>query len=457
MTESSNIDDRTMRELYTHPFLRAVAADVAAVMCSYNRINSSWACQNAEGLNGILKTDFGFQGYVMSDWYGTHSGVSASVSGLDMDMPGDIYNTTGSFFGANLTKAVYNGSVPQDRLDDMAQRVMAAYYLMGQDQDFPEVNFDSNHIGGENNSHVDVREQHGDLIRKIGAASTVLLKNVNNTLPLNKPRSIALIGEDMGPPRNGPNGYDNHGGLSGTLAVGWGSGTASFTYLVDPLQAFSQQVLKDGSSLTWNIDNTDPWAAGQAAIGSEVAIVGVASDSGEDLGTAVEGLTGDRNELDLWHNGTEIILSVAANHSNVVVVVHAVGPVIMEEWIDHPNVTAVVWAGLPGQETGNSLLDVLYGSYNPSAKLPYTIAKDRSDYPADVQYNLTGNEDVNYTEKLNIDYRHFLSENITPRYPFGFGLSYTQFEISGVSVETKENAQDSTEGVRELGGFLADW
>lgn len=143
-----------------------------------------------------------------------------------MDMPGDINYDGGktSYFGPNLTMAVNNGSVPEARLDDMAQRVVAAWYLVGQDQNYPAVNFDA---WGDQNEHVDVQGDHYLNIRDVGKASTVLLKNKNKALPLNKPRSIALIGEDMGPAPNGPNGFPDRGGSAGTLAMGWGSGTVS--------------------------------------------------------------------------------------------------------------------------------------------------------------------------------------------------------------------------------------
>lgn len=161
-TSSSNIPSRALHEIYSHPFLRAVQADVASVMCSYNLVNNSWACQNSETLNGILKTDYGFPGYVMSDWQATESGVSAVNSGLDMTMPGDIvFGSLTSYFGGNLTEAVKNGSVEMERVDDMALRILAGFYLLGQDQDYPEVNFDAFRRGsGENNSHVDVRGEH---------------------------------------------------------------------------------------------------------------------------------------------------------------------------------------------------------------------------------------------------------------------------------------------------------
>lgn len=156
-TSSSNIDDRTLREVYAHPFLRAVQADVASVMCSYNLVNGSWGCQNAQLLNGLLKTDYGFGGYVMSDWNAQHSGVLSANNGLDMTMPGDIDMNGGktTYWGEHLVEAVKNGSVVPARLNDMAQRIMAAWYLTGQDQNFPDVNFDSWSKGGDKNQNVD--------------------------------------------------------------------------------------------------------------------------------------------------------------------------------------------------------------------------------------------------------------------------------------------------------------
>jgi len=161
-TSSSNVDDRTMREIYTHPYLRAVAADVAAIMCSYNLINGSWACQNSKTQNGILKTDFGFQGFIVSDWTATHSVVNAVNSGEDMDMPGDVtFGSLTSFFGQNLTDGVNNGSIANERLDDMTERIIASWYLLEQDQAYPEVSFDSfRRPGGANNSNINVQEDH---------------------------------------------------------------------------------------------------------------------------------------------------------------------------------------------------------------------------------------------------------------------------------------------------------
>lgn len=133
---SSNVDDRTEHEIYLHPFLRSIQANVATFMCSYNLINNSHSCQNSDLLNGRLKTEMGFQGLVMSDWGAQHSGVASANAGLDMSMPGDVfccYRQNGSYWGRNLTQAVNNGSVAMSRLDDMATRILAAWYLVGQD------------------------------------------------------------------------------------------------------------------------------------------------------------------------------------------------------------------------------------------------------------------------------------------------------------------------------------
>lgn len=274
------------------------------------------------------------------------------------------------------------------------------------------------------------------LIRHIGAASTVLLKNVNNTLPLSAPMTLALVGQDLGPSWLGPNGYADRGGLNGTLAMGWGSGTAEFPYLIDPLQAITARARQDGTDIDWWFDNWDTDSAQTVATAKEVVIVGVNSDSGEYY-IDVDGNIGDRKNLSAWYNGDNLIQAVTNVSSNVVVVVHSVGPMDMEAWIDNPNITAVLWAGLPGQESGNSLVDVLYGEYNPSGRLPYTVAKKREDYAADIIYVNTDSPaetNVNYTEGLNIDYRHFLAKNITPRFAFGYGMSYTKFNYTNLQV-----------------------
>lgn len=444
-TGSSNLDERTEREIYLHPFLRGIQAGAVSVMCSYNLVNNSWACQNSELLNGRLKTELGFQGYVMSDWGAHHSGVASALAGLDLSMPGGTsccdFNVTASFWGPNLTEAVHNGSVPRTRLDDMATRVLSGTYFLHQDCDYPEVSFNFfDWLDPQTNGAIDATKDHDVVARRVAAAGTVLLKNVNGTLPLHKPRKLALVGSDAGPLLKGPNYHsDRIGWPYGTLGEGWGSGTVDYSYFISPYEAIQRRARQDRTAVDWSMDDFDLDNARAVANYTDAALVFVTSLSGEGFGTVPEGLAGnmgDRNNLTLWSGGEELIRAVANQNNNTVVIVHAVGPVLMEEWIEHPNVTAVVWANLPGAESGNSLVDVLWGDYNPSGRLPYTIARRREDYSADVLYNDNATHaQINFTEGIMVDYRHFDAHDIEPRFAFGFGLSYTQFVYDGLHVE----------------------
>ncbi|KAH0590484.1 hypothetical protein H2248_000632 [Termitomyces sp. 'cryptogamus'] len=433
-SSSSNVDDRTQHEIYAAPFLRSVQANVASVMCSYNQINGSYACENDKTLNGILKDEFGFPGYVVSDWWATHSTLSVN-NGLDMTMPGDISLSSGTtYFGQALVNAVQSGSVSQSRIDDMALRILAAWYLVGQDSSFPSVNFNAWNINAPVNTHVDVQGDHKAIIRNIGVASTVLLKNAKNVLPLVSPKSIGIVGNGAGSSSRGPNGYTDRSGNDGVLAMGWGSGTADFPYLITPLDAITAKAKVTGTTISSSLSDTDLNAAANAVLEKDVAIVFITADSGEGYLT-VEGNAGDRNDLGAWHGGDALVAKVASVNSNTIVVVNSVGPIIMEAWIDHVNVTAVVWSGLPGQEAGNSVTDILYGLYNPSGRLPYTIGKSTSDYAAQVLYSSSASIlSIPYSEGLFVDYRHFDKNAITPRFEFGFGLSYTTFQYSSMSI-----------------------
>ncbi|KAI0781584.1 glycoside hydrolase family 3 protein [Irpex lacteus] len=432
---TSDVDDRTQHEVYLHPFLRSVQANIAAFMCSYNQINGTYACENNGTLNGLLKHELAFQGYVMSDWFATHSTAPAANNGLDMNMPGEIIpGVIVSYFGLALELAVDVGDVSHDRIDDMATRILAAWYLLGQDKDYPAVNFNSKDPNSPINQHVNVQGDHASLIRTIGAASTVLLKNERKALPLKAPKSIAVIGSGAGSNPDGPNACTDRGCNKGVLAMGWGSGTANFPYLIAPLDALTNRSAMDGTNITSSLSDDDTTAAAKAAAGKDVAFVFITADSGEEVET-VEFNFGDRNNLDAWHNGDKLVQAVAQVKNNTIVVVNTVGPIIVDAWIDNPNITALVWSGLPGQEAGNSLVDVLYGAYNPSGRLPYTIAKSEKDYSARVDYSLHFDIlHIPYSEALFIDYRHFDQANIDPRFEFGFGLSYTTFMYSGLSI-----------------------
>ena len=403
-TMSSDVDDRSLHELYLWPFADAVHANVAALMCSYNKINGTWACENDRVLNQIAKEELGFKGYVMTDWNAQHSTVESAVNGLDMTMPGSDFNGGNVLWGPALSQAVNSGRVPQERVDDMVRRILASWYFYGQDQDFPSVNLDAN-----------VQGNHKENVRAVARDGIVLLKNDDAILPLNKPGKIALVGSAAATGNHAENGCADHGCNEGALGMGWGSGTADYTYFVSPEDAIKERAQSDGTEVGTSLtDQTS--GVGSAVSGADVAFVFITADSGEGYIT-VEDNVGDRKTLDPWHNGNQLVQAVAEASDNVVVVVHSVGPIVLDSILSNPSVKAIVWAGLPSQENGNALVDVLYGEVSPSGKLPYTIAKKESDYGSRVVQG-----DDNFSEGLFIDYRHFDAEGIEPQYEFGFGL-----------------------------------
>lgn len=447
---SSNLDDKTLHELYLWPFADAVRAGTGSIMCAYNKVNNSQACQNSYLQNYILKGELGFQGFIMSDWDAQHSGVASTLAGLDMTMPGDTdFNSGASFWGGNLTLSIINGTVPQWRLDDAALRIMAAYYYVGRDEVNIPVNFDSwsrdtygnSHSFAQTgygliNQHVDVRADHFRSIRRSAAKSTVLLKN-SGVLPLSgEEKWTGVFGNDAAEAEGGANGCADRGCNNGTLAMGWGSGTADFPYLITPLEAIKSEVAGNGGLVT---SVTNNWAYSQIqALAKQVsvAIVFVNADSGEGYIT-VDGNMGDRNNLTLWQDGEALIQNVTANNNNTIVVIHSVGPVLVNSFYDNDNVTAILWAGLPGQESGNAIADILYGRVNPGGKLPFTFGSDAAEYGPDLIYEPIAGADSpqdNFDEGVFIDYRAFDKQNITPVYEFGFGLSYTTFEYSDIKV-----------------------
>ncbi|KAF7185498.1 Beta-glucosidase 1 [Pseudocercospora fuligena] len=307
---SSNIDDTTLHELYLWPFADAVRAGLVSIMCSYNRINNSDACQNSYLQNYILKDELGFQGFIMSDWQATHSGVSSILAGLDMTMPGDVeFDTATSYFGPNLTIGVLNGSIPQWRLDDMATRILAAWYFVDGDseENNKPTNFNSWTLDTYGSFHSYVGPEYG-----------------------------YVFGEDAGPNLEGPNGCADRGCAQGTVAIGWGSGTGNFPYLITPDAAIQREI-------------TDHYGAYESILS----------------------------------NGALTQIQALARRAAQVGVIHSTAQIEIQEWKDHPNVTAILWAGLPGEQSGNSLADVLYGRVNPGAKLPFTIGRNRSDYGTD--------------------------------------------------------------------------
>lgn len=460
---SSNVDDRTLHELYAWPFADAVRAGVASVMCSYNMVNNSYACANSKLLNGVLKDEMGFQGFVMSDWLAQRSGVASALAGLDMTMPGDglVWQDGESLWGPELSRAVLNGSVPVERLDDMVTRVVAAWYQLGQDDEelfgikgpnfsswtdeergvpFPGSPSEQEEVVV--NRYVDVQADHKDVARQVAAEGTVLLKN-EGILPLGRDGSTAskkvsgkvrvgIFGEDAGP-GEGANACPDRGCNQGTLASGWGSGAVEFPYLVTPLEAL-RQTFDSNVALTEHLSNT----VKSSDLNQDICIVFANSDAGEGY-MSWSNVRGDRPDLLLQKGSDDLVRKVATGCPETIVVLHTVGPVTLENWIDLPGVKAVVLANLPGQESGNALVDILSGDVSPSGKLPYTMGKRLEDYGPGGQVMYYPNAPVpqqDFEEGVFVDYRYFDKEGIEPRYEFGYGLSYTTFEIRDVVVKS---------------------
>lgn len=309
---SANVDDRTLHELYAFPFMDALREGAGAVMCSYQRANHSYACQNSKLLNGILKTELGFEGFVVSDWDGQMSGVASANAGLDLVMPG------AGFWGDSLVEAVGNGSVTEDRISDMATRILAPWYYLQQENAYPPPAIYTNL---EKHFPVDVQADHAELIEEIGAAGTVLVKNVNNTLPFKKPRFLCVYGYDATVEASPWQNRDRYGGgydvnfgwntFNGTLITGGGSGSTSPPYVVSPFQALQERVAKDRGLLRWDFysDNPTPYLNADACL---VFINAYASESFDR--TSLTDEFSDR-----------LVLNVASWCANTIVVVHSAG------------------------------------------------------------------------------------------------------------------------------------
>ncbi|KAI9335423.1 glycoside hydrolase superfamily [Zopfochytrium polystomum] len=414
---------RALHEVYLKPFRACVEAGVAAVMCGYNAVNGSLACANPAVMS-LLKDELGFQGFVMTDWYASTDTVATANGGSDMAMPGNHVEGIGSdpLFGQNLEAAVKNGQVPLARVDDMATRILTSWIKVGQnDGTFPWTNFDS--WTPSNSKPIGVQADHKVHIRAVGGASTILTKNADATLPITaaKYKTIAVIGDDARAPSN-PNACSDHGCIDGVVAQGWGSGTSFFPYLVAPVDGITAAASKRSIKVVSSLSNSGSDGA-NAAKSADLAVVFVAANSGEEYIT-VNGNKGDRNDLNLWSNGDALIAAVAATGKPTAVVVHGPGAVNMSAWLDLPNIKAIVYALMPGQEAGNAVADVLFGDVNPSGRLPFVVARNRDEYAADVVY---ADAPVRYDEGILVDYRWFEARGRTPVYPFGHGLSYTRF------------------------------
>lgn len=455
---SANIGDRSMHEVYLWPFADVVRAGCGGVLCSYNQVNNTYACENSYLLNYLLKEELGFQGFVVSDWGAQHSGVTSALSGLDMSMPGEVFDDWlggRSYWGPLLTRAVYNQTIPQERLNDMVTRILTPFFAaklvaLPLEEDTPNFSSWTSHTYGQQypyqhfgaivqqNWHADVRSSRGDEIGlQIAREAIVLLKNSGHNLPIARSdgvRRLVLAGSGAGPDPKGFNCKDKKC-VDGVLTSGWGSAAVNNAQLETPFEAIAKRARKEGIAFDYTSDNWDLERAEELADYADMAIVMVSAFSGEGY-IEVDGNYGDRKNLSLWNNGDDLIEHIADRCRKTVVIVNAVGPVDMEAWIEHPNVVAVVYTAPLGQFVGQALADVLFGDVSPSGKLPFTIGRKPQHY-------VTLVDDINdridpqdtFERGIYLDYRFFDKHTIKPRFPFGYGLSYTRFLVSHLEIK----------------------
>jgi len=415
------LEKRAMQETDLLAFQIAIGmAKPAGVMCSYNRVNGDFACENQYVLTDVLKKEWGFKGFVLSDWEATHSTVKAALAGLDQEQPGDGY------FGAPLKKAVQDGQVPMARLGDMVHRIVRSMFATGV-VDNPPVRRVVDPFKGREDA------------RKIEEESLVLLKNEGGILPLvaGDGKTIVIIGghADEGVLSGGGSAQvDAPGGRPGGSV--WGR---PVYFPSSPLQFVTEQA---GSGAKVSFDaGTDVAEAAKAAAKAQVAIVFVTQWMSEGM---------DRPTLSLPDNQDALVEAVAKANPNTVVVLETGGPVSMP-W--HKQVKGIVEAWFPGIGGGEAIANVLFGRVNASGKLPVTFAVDEAQLPHPTVTGLTattenngmngggfhGMQSKNFTVDYNVEgmkvgYKWFQVKDETPLFPFGFGLSYTSFAYSGLKV-----------------------
>ena len=453
-TYNAVLSRRAMQETDLLAFQIAIRmAQPAGVMCSYNRVNGDFACENHYTLTDVLKQQWGFKGFVLSDWEATHSTVKAALAGLDMEQPGDQY------FGAPLKQAVQDGQVPQARLNDMVHRIVRSMIANGVVDD-PPLRSVVNPFQGRNDA------------QKIEESSMVLLKNQDGILPLNAgDRTIAVIGgkADFGVVSGGGSAQvDAPGGRPGGSE--WG---VPVYFPSSPLRYIAQQAERQANcgvdafagggvhKVKISFDaGTSPAKAAQAAAQANVAVVFVTQWMSEGM---------DRPSLSLPDNQDALVEAVAKANPNTVVVLETGGPVTMP-WRDQ--VKGIVEAWYPGIGGGQAIAAALYGKVNAWGKLPVTFPAGEAQLPHPQVSGLTagaGNNGMNggghrkkaknFTVDYNVEgmavgYKWFQVKQETPLYPFGFGLSYTRFAYSALDVAP--NAQSVSFVVKNTGARGGD-
>ncbi len=422
-----NIDERSMRESDLLSFeIGLRISNAGGVMCSYNRVNGDFACENKYLLTNVLRKDWNFKGFVLSDWGGTHSTVKASAAGLDNEEPSQI------FYGEPMKKAVQSGEVSMAELDEHVRRILRTEFATGI-VDYPV-----------QRSVVDVVAGF-EIAQDIAEQSIVLLKNEHATLPLDtsKLRSIAVIGAhaDIGMISGGGSAQVDPPGGNAIMPPGQGRSAwmANMWFPTSPLKAIRAKA--PGTDIEFE-SGDDPDAAVALAKKSDFAIVFAYQWESEGM---------DLKNLSLPGKQDELIGAVAAANPRTIVVLETGGPVLMP-WAD--KVDGIVEAWYAGSRGAEAVTNVLVGQVNPSAKLPLTFPKSESDlpHPSIVKPPPTSTAEhykseaakmesaglpafqITYDEGLKVGYKWYDAESKPVLFPFGYGLSYTTFSYSGLKV-----------------------
>jgi beta-glucosidase len=394
------VDERTLREIYLPAFEAAVREGrVASLMGAYNKVNGAYCCENAGLLEQILKENWGFKGFVTSDFGAVHSTAPSALAGLDLEMP------TGKYFGSNLEAAVESGRVPMSVIDDKLIRRFRTMMEFGFFDHAPK------------SKPIPVHKD-GVEARLLAEEGMVLLKNAGNELPLDPKslRRIAVIGPFAAKAATG----------------GGGSSQVAPLYTVAPVDGIQQRV--GPKAKVAFADGKDVPEAVALARASDVAVVMVGDGETE----------GRDHSLALSGNQDALVEAVAAANPRTVVVLKTGSPVLMP-WVD--KVPAILEAWYPGEEDGCAVAAVLCGDVNPSGKLPITFPRCLADLAANTPEKYPGtNNVVRYSEGVFVGYRHFDAENIEPLFPFGHGLSYTAFAYKNLSVSSKNLSAGSQSG-----------
>jgi beta-glucosidase len=423
---SSVISKRAMQESDLLAFHIAISiANPGAVMCSYNRINGDFGCENSYTLRDVLKNEWGFKGFVISDWDATHSTERASAAGLDQEQP------MANFFGPKLKEAVEAGKVPLSEIDNHARRVLYAEFLSGIVDDPPQKGV------------VDV-EKGLEASQRLEEKSIVLLKNSPTVLPIHpsEVHTIAMIGghADVGMISGGGSAQVDPPGGNAIMPPGKGATIwqKPVWFPTSPLQALRTKL--PNAKIDFD-PGTNPKSAANLAKSADLAIVFAYQWLAEDM---------DVPSLSLPNNQDALIAQVAAANPHTIVVLET-GTAVTMPWID--NVAGVVETWYAGSSGHKALANVLVGDVNPAGKLPLSFPISEADLPhpdapkipvvdnGAPAANASGHAGyaVHYDEGPEVGYKWYEAQNKKPLFPFGFGLSYTTYAYSGLSVDSTGN------------------